>query len=233
MRIGEPVYKKTFTKPLPDGAKVFSRKHIKYAQFKDTKGRTQELPLTKDGKKIRCETSSWYIRFDDHNGIRRTVKAYTDKSVSDYLYGKIQEFIAYRYRKHQIPADLQEYLEQDAQIRQQLVGFGLLEEKPRAENLDDLVEKFGEYITRKERGQRYIDEVMRTLRIVFTDCNFGTWDDIDSDVIKKYLDERRNGGKGIGKGRYNGIVNMLQYFCRWHTKKLKKLIRPLYHLRMI
>ncbi|MBC8471145.1 MAG: tyrosine-type recombinase/integrase [Planctomycetes bacterium] len=224
MRIGEPVYKKSFTKILPDGAKVFSRKHIKYAQFKDTKGRTQELPLTKDGKKIRCETSSWYIRFDDHNGIRRTVKAYTDKSVSDYLYGKIQEFIAYRHRKHQIPADLQEYLEQDAQIREQLIGFGLLkvEDKPEAEMIGYLVEKFAEHIRLKERSQSHIYELTRTLRTVFTDCNFQTWDSINSDVIKRHLDERRDDGRGISKARYNNIVRMVRHFCRWHTKKLRK-----------
>ncbi|MHC4123027.1 MAG: tyrosine-type recombinase/integrase [Planctomycetota bacterium] len=224
MRVGEPVYKKTFTKPLPDGAKVFSRKHIKYARFKDVQGTTQEERLSKDGKKILCDTQHYYIRFDDHNSIRRVLKAYADKGASKYLYERIKDLIKCKREDRAIDTKLQEYLEQDAQIRRQLVGFGLLkiEDKPEAEMLEGLIEKFAEHIRLKERSQGHINEVMRTLRAVFIDCNFRTWDNIDSDVIKMSLDERRDGGGGISKARYNNIVRLVQHFCRWHTKKLRK-----------
>ena len=46
------VYKPTYSKPLPKGAKVFTRKHIKYAKYKDAKGHTTEARLTKKGDKM-------------------------------------------------------------------------------------------------------------------------------------------------------------------------------------
>ena len=222
MRVGEPVFKKTFTKLLPKGARVFSRKHIKYARFTNSSGKIQIERTTKNGKKLLCETNHWYIRFDDHFGIRRVLKAYPDKGTCDYLYGRIQELINCLRRKEPIPADLWGYLGQNEGIREQLIKFGLLEEKPQAENLDDLVGKFAEYIKLKDRTQQYIDDVTRTLRIVFTDCKFQTWDDIDSDVVKRYLDERRDGGTGISKNRYNNVLKTVRRFCHWHTKRLRK-----------
>lgn len=220
MRIGEPVYKKSFTKPLPSGAKVFSRKHIGYARYTDPQGNVQDEKLTKDGKKILCETQHYYIRFDDNNGIRRTVKAYTDKGSSDYLYSRIQELVNAK-RKNQSPAeDLQEYLGQDEQVRQQLAGFGLLkiEDKPDAEMLDELIDGFKEHLTKKERSQRHIKAVTGTLKRIFRNCYFTTWEDISAEVLKNYLDDQRDGGQGLSKGRYNNVLKMIKQFSRWYVK---------------
>jgi hypothetical protein len=45
------VYKETYTKPLPAGAKIILRKGRRFAEWKDAKGKTQTAPLTvgKDG----------------------------------------------------------------------------------------------------------------------------------------------------------------------------------------
>jgi hypothetical protein len=45
------VYRKTATKPLPEGAETFTRKGNRLARWKDAKGKTRTAPLTtgKDG----------------------------------------------------------------------------------------------------------------------------------------------------------------------------------------
>jgi hypothetical protein len=45
------VYRKTATKPLPEGADTFARKNERLARWKDAKGKTHTAPLTtgKDG----------------------------------------------------------------------------------------------------------------------------------------------------------------------------------------
>lgn len=45
------VYRKTATKPVPDGAKVLTRKGERVAHWKNAKGRSCKAPLTigKDG----------------------------------------------------------------------------------------------------------------------------------------------------------------------------------------
>ena len=40
------VYKETFTKPLPAGAKIIVRKGQRLAEWKDAKGKTRTAPLT-------------------------------------------------------------------------------------------------------------------------------------------------------------------------------------------
>ena len=69
------IFKPTYTKPLPEGAKILSRKNGKYAKYRDKRGRLQEERLTKSGDKILCETTHWHISFDDNRGIRRQLKA--------------------------------------------------------------------------------------------------------------------------------------------------------------
>jgi hypothetical protein len=65
------VYKKTATKPLPAGAKIFVRKGLRLAEWKDAKGKTRTAPLTigQDGTDrlvITAKTSSdsdqWAMR---------------------------------------------------------------------------------------------------------------------------------------------------------------------------
>jgi len=62
------IYKKQFTKPLPEGAETFTRKGQAYARWKDGKGKTQTAELTtgKDGSpRIRQQASTWTARYRD------------------------------------------------------------------------------------------------------------------------------------------------------------------------
>jgi len=226
MKVGEPVFKKTFTKPLPKGAKVFSRKHVKYARFMvttKTGKKEQTERVTRNDKKLLCETSHWYIRFNDNFGIRRVLKSNLDEGNSDYLYKRIIELVNCLSRNEPAPVRLQQYLEQNAEIREQLVGFGLLKSTAEAgKSLDELVEDFRNDLIKKERLQRYIEESARILRTVFAACNFVKWTDIKGQVVKDYLDERRDGGKGISKRRYNIILGRVQQFCRWYVRRQKQ-----------
>ena len=90
------VYKTGYTKPIPEGAKILSRKDGKYARYKDRRGHTQETKLTKAGDKILCETKHWLIEFEDNQQIRRQIKAYTNKQATETLADKIQKILLFR-----------------------------------------------------------------------------------------------------------------------------------------
>ena len=49
------VFKKTFTKPLPAGAKIIVRKGQRLAEWIDAKGKTRTAPLTVAGDRIAVE----------------------------------------------------------------------------------------------------------------------------------------------------------------------------------
>ncbi len=224
MRVGEPVFKKTFPKPIPNDAKIFSRKKTKYAKYKSAQGQIQETRLTRDGKKLLCETQSWYIRFDDHEGIKRVLKAYNDKGASDYLHTRIVEFVNYKRRSESIPAALQTYLSQDENIKEQLIKFGLLSDVAMIgeKTLEEHLEDFQKHLTNKERNQKHIKEVAGTLRSTFENCGFVSWADITAEALKNYLDGKRDKGTGISKRRYNAILGKVKYFCRWMVKRQKQ-----------
>ena len=70
------VYKKTFTKPVPAAAKVIVRKGERFAQWKDSKGKTRMAPLTtgNDGSaRILLEAGTYLAKYRDGAGIVREV----------------------------------------------------------------------------------------------------------------------------------------------------------------
>ncbi|MCP4608323.1 MAG: tyrosine-type recombinase/integrase [Planctomycetes bacterium] len=219
------IYKRTFSKPLPEGAKILRRKNGKFAKFKDSKGHMQEERLTKSGDKILCDTSHWHIRFEDNLSIRRELKAYTYEQATKDLSVKIQKLLNYKANNQPLDSELQKDIEQlPVRIRDELVGFGLLSGKSTATGklLTEHIEDFKDYLTKKERGQRHIKAVTWTLKRIFRDCDFTTWTNISAEVLKNYLDDQRNSGKGISKGTYNNVLKMIKHFCRWVVKKQKQ-----------
>ena len=67
------VYKETFTKPLPAGAKIIVRKGQRLAEWKDAKGKTRTAPLTAAGDRIAVEAGTYTAKYRDGSGIVRKV----------------------------------------------------------------------------------------------------------------------------------------------------------------
>jgi hypothetical protein len=67
------VYKETYTKPLPAGARIIVRKGRRLAQRKDAKGKTRTAPLTAAGDRIALEAGTYAAKYRDGSGIVREV----------------------------------------------------------------------------------------------------------------------------------------------------------------
>ena len=70
------VFKKTFTKPLPLNAEVFTSKGETFAKVKPPKGRTVTYPVTtgKNGsQRILVETGTYVAKYRDGSGLVQTV----------------------------------------------------------------------------------------------------------------------------------------------------------------
>ena len=222
------IYKPTYSKPLPEGAKIVRRKSGKFAKFKDKKGHTKEARLTKSGDKILCETSHWHIKFEDNLSIRRELKAYTYEQATKDLSVKIQRLLNYKANNQPLDSELQKDIEQmPVRVREKLVGFGLLKAKRTAigKSLAEHIEEFEDYLTKKERNPIHIREITGTLRRIFGKCGFVTWSDISPDKLINFLDELRDRGQGISKHRYNSLLRMAKQFCAWRVKqwRLRKI----------
>jgi hypothetical protein len=67
------IRRKTFTKPLPPGAELFTRKGGRFAKWKDAAGKTRTAPVTTaaDGSPRIVETSrKWLAKYRRGDGLR-------------------------------------------------------------------------------------------------------------------------------------------------------------------
>jgi integrase len=228
------IYKPTYTKPMPEGAKIFTPKGKKYkcAKFKDRKGHTQEARLTKQGDKIRLETEHWHIRFEDNQLIHRDIKAYNHRQATEKLADRIQQLLNCKATNTPLDTELQKFVEQiPSRIRDELISFEILDANRTAagKTLLEYIEGFKEYLTKKERDAKHINATAGCLQRLIEGCGFMFWSDITGDKIIDYLTEKRDGGNGISKRTYNGYIKAAKHLCKWLAKQLKTT-SPITHL---
>jgi len=225
------VWKPTYSKSLPEKAKTFSCKQGRdkgkmFAKFKDTNGHTTQARLTKTGDKILVEVTHWQISFEDRFDIKRQLKAYINQRATQDLADKIQDLLDGRTPNA-------EWIEKlSPTIRNELIKFGLIDSQKAAigKPISEHVQEFGGHLTKKERNPIYIKEITGTLNRIFTDCGFATWTDISAVRLRDYLDDLRDGGNGISKRRYNGLLGTAKFFCRWMVKQQKASSSPIEYL---
>ncbi len=210
------VYKTKYTKPIPKG--------------KLPKG----TKLTKDGKRILCESKLWIVPFEFGKMIFR-VKAYTDEAASLKLSRLITKIID----QSDLTADDKDYIENmPSSIRDELIGIGLLKTK-RDMSLPSLCTEFENWLRTSKhthgfkRTKRNCDTVLSRVRKINKNCCFEKWADIQASKIETYL-----GGLNVVPETYNGYVVMYKSFCGWvvdndfadkdpvERRKLKMLAEP-------
>ena len=220
------VFKPTYTKPLPEKTKVFTRKGTKYAKFKGGEAR-----LTKRGDKILCETSHWHISFEDNLGIRRELKGFTNEQATKRLADRIQQLLNCKANNLPLDTELQKFIEQlPCKVRDELVGFGLVDTERTAavKTLTELTDEFEQSLVAKERTPRYIRETVKMLENIFEGCKFEYWSNISPTKVENYLKNLRD--KGISYRRSNGYLTAIKSFCEWMVKSYYASESPLKHL---
>ena len=217
------VFKPTYSKPLPEGAKILVRNGKQFARFKDTKGQIDQARLTKKGDGILVETAHWHIGFEDNLGIRRAIRGFTDRQATQRLADRIQDLLNYKANNAPLTNELQKFIEQlSCATRDELIEFGVLnaEHATAGKSLDEYIDVFRQFLILKERDPKHIEDTVSSIKRVFEACGFNRWRDISADKLKNHLDEKRDSGKGISKRTYNGYLKTAKYFCKWLAKQL-------------
>ncbi len=172
------VYRKTFTKPLPADAELFTRKGQRFAKWKAPKGgRAKTAPLTigKDGSdRIVVTAGTFTAKYRDGSGV-----------VVEKATGCRDETAA-----RSILADLER--------RAELVKANVLTAGEDAvSNHQDtpLAEHFGAYLdhqTLKGVALRRVKDTRAQLRRVAVDCGFRTLHDLDGLAMERWLSARKS-----------------------------------------
>lgn len=81
----------TYTKPIPEGADLFTRKGKRFARFKDNRGRTVEAPLNDEGTRLCFQSKKWYGEYKDADGTEHRIPLSTDHTAAERMLSDLKK----------------------------------------------------------------------------------------------------------------------------------------------
>jgi len=207
------MFRQTYTKPLPEGAEIFTRKGKRYARFKSGKGNTVTAPLTQDCKKAIVETAKWYIEYRSAEGVLRKVAGFTDRKATEQRAAELEKD-AERVRSGYKPKE-----------HEQL-------NRPLAEHLQE----YGQYLLDKGTTPRQAQQVYRRALGIVEGCHFVRWSDIRASRIQSFLADLRTDRedeRGLSAQTTNWYLQAIKQFCNWMVAEGRVSENPVAHLKRL
>ena len=200
------VYKKTFTKPLPAGAKIIVRKGQRLAQWQDAKGKTRTAPLTAAGDRIAVEAGTYTAKYRDGSGIVREVATgCRDESAARSVLGKLER------RAELVKGEVLTAAE-DATIDHQTVP---------------LTDHIAAYLLKLEAegaSAMHRDNVRRALHRLTADCQFKRLGGLSRESLERWLVSQEKAG--MGARTRNTYRAAAVAFCNWCIETGRLLSNP-------
>jgi len=195
----------TYTKPLPEGAELFTRKRQRYARWTTTAGKSRTAKVT--------ETSAGVLRILEQS--RMFTAFYRDAD------GRATHAATGCTSAEGARAKLREIERREEQIRQGLLSADERETvthitRPIGEHL----EAYRGYHEACQHSAKHVAELFRVLGNVLDACGFRTLRDIEREGVERYLvrRERANVSAQTRKSERAALVA----FCKWcvETRRL-------------
>jgi len=179
------VFRKTYTKPLPGGAEIFTRKGEQIARWKDGKGKTRTAPLTtgRDGSdRIVVTAGTYTAKYRDGDGVVREVS--TGCRTKDGAFSVLK--------------DLTDRAER---VRSKILT--VVEAKIADHQHTPLARHFAEYLQHLEAGgasEIYLADTKGLATRLFDECGFNQLPDIQAEPVEKWLTQQTKLDMGHGLG---------------------------------
>jgi len=204
------VFRKTFTKPLPAGAEIITRKGQRFAKWRDAKGklRTESVTTGNDGQdRLLVTAGTFTAKYRDGQGIVREVST----GCRDETAAKA------------VLADMERQAER--------VRSGLLTAAEAATvNHQDLrlLDHVDAYLTSLEADgttSEHRANVRRALHRISKECSFGRLGQLNRDPLEAWLVARAR--EGMGARTRNTYRSAAVAFCNWCVDTGRLLVNPL------
>lgn len=212
------LFKPSYTRPVPDDAKIVTRKGKRFARFNDRKGKTVTVPLTvtKKGERLVYESPCYGVGFVDNKQIRRRLPLFSDKRASERAAQKIEELLSCGGG---MTAELQRWLETlPVKQKSKLIEWQIVEGRRLSENLGksllEHLEDFCDGLAADGAKAYYVRQTRRAISLILEGCRFTFWSDIDGTAVKTFLAKGR-GPNGYGQRTYNSRLRALKEFTVW------------------
>src|SRR5262249_1680671 len=156
----------TYTKPIPPGAKLFTRRGKRFARFADRDGNQVEAPLTASGQRIRLQTEMWHVFWRELGGVIRSKPLSPDKTMAQRMMAEIID------KDRQVKAGMRDRYDDHR-------------ERPLKEHVPD----FEQSLRDKGNGDEYVELKLARLRRVLDGCGCLWLKDLDAAGLQHYIAE--------------------------------------------
>ena len=204
------VYRKTFTKPLPDDAEIVARKGNRFAKWKDRKGKARTAPLTtgRDGsERIVVESATYLAKFRDGEGIVQEVSTgCRDITAAKAKLAALERRAELVKGNVMTPSEDKIGRHQDTLLETHVAG----------------------YITHMEAkgcSQSHIDGTKLRLDVLQRDCGFTRLRQITREAMESWLVQRQTAG--MAPRTRNSYLQAVGGFCNWCVEEARLLVNPL------
>lgn len=190
------VFKKSFTKPLPDGAEVFTRDGVKAARWR-VRGKVRIAPLTAAGDRVLIEAHTYTAKYRDAAG--KVVEVATGCRDEQAAKQKLSRWLR---EVEQVKAGT---LDPDA----------LAVARKAAGPLADHLLAYERALVAAEVSDVYRGNVLRAVRRVAADCGITRLADLKRGPVEAWLAERVDEGMSArSRNAYREAVVAFANWCR-------------------
>jgi integrase len=203
------VYRKTVTRPLPEGAELLTRKGQRLARWRDRKGerRTGAVIEGRDGTlRVSARSATYVAKYRDGSGVVREVS--TGCRSKDAAQAVLRELMS---RAENVRAGV--VTASDDAVRDWL-------STPVAESLTDYIDSL------KDRGRSatHVADCERLAKRVFDENGIKLLRDIAGGTVEKWLRERS--AENMAPRTRNSYLQAVRGFCRWCVSKKRLAVDP-------
>jgi len=191
------VYRKSYTKPLPADAELFTRRGQEFARWRvGGKLRTARVTTGKKGElRLRIESETFTAKYRDGSGIvQESATGCRDKTAAQAV---LRDLVARaeRVKSGLVSAD------DDAAIDNQHTP------------LVELLAVYVENLRAKGRSAAHIADCERLAKRAFSECGFVALRDIAAEPLQRWLTSLTDGG--LSPRTRNSYLQAVRGFCRW------------------
>ena len=204
------VYRKTVTRPLPEGAELFTKAGEQYARWKPAKGKTRTAKVTtgKDGSpRILDEAGTYIAKFRDGSGIVCEVSTgCRDQDAARSILAKLER-----------RAEL---------VKSEVISTA--EAATADHQTTPVADHFAAYLLHQRSSGvsvRHLRDLERIGNRMLRECGLNTLRDIRPEVVERWLVARQV--KGVAARTRNIHLQAVRGFCKWCVQTERLASNPL------
>ena len=195
-------YRPTYHRPIPEGAERCTLKGNPAVRHRDKHGRVHVRLLTDDGKRMICEQSRWWMKWQLPGGETRREKGFRDRTATE-----------------------QEAARREREAARKVAGFVEVEEKHLLAPLGQHLDSFLEDQSRAGRSEKYREILKSRITKMKDACGWPTLRSVQPSTVTPFLASLK--GQGLAPKTINEYLNAANAFLNWCVQQGRLLANPL------